>query len=91
MINMHELSEIVNNKNTRDHIENCTIEELSELTKAITKSKRGKLDIENMTEELGHVMLMCGALAKNYDIQPKSINLEAQNAVDRMLKAQENK
>ena len=86
---MIDLAELVYQNNNKDHIENCLIEEMSELTKAITKSRRGKTNIDNITEEIGHVMLMCSSLIKCYGIQEYCILLEANDAVNRMLKAKQ--
>lgn len=85
MIKIEGLGSIVNAHRSADHVENCTIEEMSELTKAITKSRRGKVDIENITEEIGHVILMCYSLMYRYNITEYQILLEANDAVNRML------
>lgn len=82
-----DLAELVYQNNNKDHIENCLIEEMSELTKAITKSRRGKTDIDNLTEETGHVLLMCYSLMKCYGIQEYCVLLESNDAVNRMLQA----
>ena len=89
MNKINNLAEVVYQNNNKDHIENCVIEEMSELTKAVTKSRRGKEDIKNITEEIGHVMLMCNSLMKCYGIQELAIETEAEDAVNRMLKAKQ--
>jgi NTP pyrophosphatase (non-canonical NTP hydrolase) len=97
---MNDLAEIVYQNCSRDHIENCVIEEMSELIKAVSKSRRCEVDLENMNneslcivgnmaEETGHVLLMCIALMKSYGIQDYQVKLEANDAVNRMLKAKQ--
>lgn len=65
-------------------IELCTIEEMAELTKAITKHQRGKGNIENTVEEVAHVMLMCYALMEYYNIDERLVLAEARRTVERM-------
>ena len=81
------LAEMVCENSTKDHIENCVIEEMSELIKAVTKSRRGETNIDNLTEEIGHVILMCFSLMQTYNIHENDIIMEANDAVCRMLKA----
>lgn len=45
------------------------MEECAELIQAISKAKRGKLDTENMTEEIADVLICIEMLKKIYDLQ----------------------
>ena len=85
VINMNKLSQVVYKNKNKEYIENCVIEEMSELTKAIIKDKRGLKDINNLEEEIGHVILMCNALMKCHGIPEYAICEEAEDAVNRML------
>lgn len=87
---INNLGMIFSFNSTGDHIQNCAVEELAELIIAINKSRRGKTDIDNLTEEIGHVMLMCYGLMNYYSIDEKSAILESKDAIDRMLKAKQN-
>lgn len=81
-----KLGEIVatHNEYKVDFIEVCLIEEMSELTKALCKIRRGKADSDNTIEELGHVILMCYALIRKYNFDHKSVIKEAEDAVEKM-------
>ena len=81
-----KLGEIVatHNEYKVDFIEVCLIEEMSELTKALCKIRRGKSDSDNTIEELGHVILMCYALIRKYNFDHKSVIKEAEDAVEKM-------
>lgn len=64
----------------------CCIEEMSELTKVLTKRLRNspKFKREDLVEELGHVMLMTSVIAVDNDISMDEIKDIWQSAVDRM-------
>ena len=81
-----KLGDIVatHNKDKVDFVEVCLIEEMSELTKALCKIRRGKADSDNTIEELGHVILMCYALIRKYNFDHKSVIKEAEDAVEKM-------
>ncbi|GAA0103258.1 nucleoside triphosphate pyrophosphohydrolase family protein [Paraclostridium bifermentans] len=49
------------------------MEELSELTKEISKALRDKLNIENMTEEIADVEIVVDKLKKKFNISDKDI------------------
>ena len=54
----------------------CTtiaMEECAELVQAISKAKRGKLDRDNLTEEMADVLICIHWLQKIYDIQIKDV------------------
>lgn len=69
----------------------CTtiaMEECSELIQAISKAKRGKLDKENMAEEIADVMICIEWVKEAYDISTDEIMswlLEKQNRIVRRL------
>lgn len=85
-----KLGEMVatHNKDKVGFVETCLIEEMSELTKALCKIRRGKVDFDNTIEELGHVILMCYALISKYSFNHKTVIKEAEDAVAKM-KAEE--
>lgn len=61
-------------KATEEHKELCTLiamEECSELIQAISKAKRGKLNKDNLTEEMADVFICLHWLQKIYNI-PKA-------------------
>lgn len=64
----------------------CCIEEMSELTKVLTKKlrKSEKFNKEDLTEELAHVLLMCGAIAWEHGISDDDILEVQKDAVKRM-------
>ena len=72
--------------NTRSKNLICCIEEMSELTKVLTKELRNdpKFTTEKLTEELAHVLLMCNVIAYDYNIEPGVIYWNQHNAVQRM-------
>ena len=86
MDDFNTLGKIISDYSTQEHVEDCVIEEMSELTKAIIKKRRGKGNIKNLTEEIGHVKLMCEALIRKYEIDTEGVHKEAEDAVLRMLK-----
>lgn len=49
------------------------MEELSELTKEISKALRDKLNIENMIEEIADVEIVVDKLKKKFNISDKDI------------------
>lgn len=49
------------------------MEELSELTKEISKALRDKLNIENMTEEIADVEIVVDKLKNKFNISDKDI------------------
>ena len=81
-----KLGEMVatHNKDKVGFVETCLIEEMSELTKALCKIRRGKADSDNTIEELGHVILMCYALIRKYNFDHKLVIKEAEDAVEKM-------
>lgn len=71
----------------------CTtiaMEECSELIKAVSKAKRGKLDKENMAEEIGDVLICIDWLKSTYNINQDDINIwmkiKKNRVVDRLNK-----
>lgn len=66
----------------------CCIEEMSELTKVLTKKLRQseKFNIESLTEELAHVLLLCDVLIKEHEINRCDILAEQESAVNRMYR-----
>lgn len=72
--------------NTRPKNMICCIEEMSELTKVLTKELRNdpKFTTEKLAEELAHVLLMCNVIAYDYGIEPDIIYWNQQDAVRRM-------
>lgn len=49
------------------------MEECSELIQAISKAKRGKIDKENMAEEIADVIICLEWISKAYDISEEEI------------------
>lgn len=80
------LIERVNNYNNKQTSIICCIEEMSELTKVLTKDLRysSKFSKEKLTEELSHVLLMCDVIKDLYEINDNNIYSEQLNAVERM-------
>lgn len=74
------------NHNSSEKNTVCCIEEMSELTKVLTKKlrKSEKFNIENLTEELSHVLLLCNVIAAEHGIHEKDILKEQMDAVQRM-------
>lgn len=64
----------------------CCIEEMSELTKVLTKNLRmsPKFSMDKLKEELAHVLLMCNVIASEYGITDDDILMLQQDAVRRM-------
>lgn len=68
----------------------CCIEEMSELTKVLTKKLRNspKFNKHDLLEEISHVLLMCNAVAIKYDLDEDDILREQLDAVRRMRNAE---
>ena len=63
-------------KATKNHSEQCTLiamEECSELIQAISKAKRGKLNKDNLTEEIADVLICIHWIQKIYNITMRDI------------------
>lgn len=78
-----------NNKISDDWNTICCIEEMSELTKVLTKKlrKSPKFTREKILEEVSHVLLMCSVIAWENGIGDEEIYEEQQKAVQRMNEA----
>lgn len=87
MEDYYKLIDEVVSHNSSEKSTICCIEEMSELTKVLTKKMRKspKFNINDLTEELAHVLLMCGAIAKEHGIKEEDILDVQHHAVDRML------
>ena len=77
-------------KATEENQELCTLiamEECSELIQAISKAKRGKLNKDNLTEEIADVFICLHWLQKIYDISRADIsewmNIKEERILDR--------
>ena len=72
--------------NTSEFNAICCIEEMTELSKVLTKRLRNspKFNKENLLEEVSHVLLMCGVIAKEYELTETDILGKQIEAVDRM-------
>lgn len=75
---------VLHNASTKNAI--CCIEEMSELTKVLTKKLRNdkKFNRDILVEELAHVLLMCNVIATEYGIPYDDILTIQKNAVQRM-------
>lgn len=62
------------------------MEELSELSKEISKSVRGKHNKENMTEEMADVTIIIEQLKYRYDISDEEINIIMKEKIERTKK-----
>ena len=78
-------------KATENHSELCTLiamEECGELIQAISKAKRGKLNKDNLTEEIADVFICLHWLQKIYDISRADIsewmNIKEERILDRI-------
>ncbi|MGL5507148.1 MAG: MazG nucleotide pyrophosphohydrolase domain-containing protein [Paraclostridium sp.] len=90
------LKEIVKNRDYEDrhmmpldngHVDTCmtiAMEECAELTQAISKAKRGKLNKENLTEEIADVFLCIDWVTENYDISFNDIRSWMEKKKDRV-------
>ena len=75
-------------KATEDYPEQCTLiamEECSELIQAISKAKRGKLDKDNLTEEIADVFICIHWLQKIYNITMRDIYEWVDKKTDRIM------
>ena len=86
MNNMDELIEKVLTHNASEKNAICCIEEMSELTKVLTKKlrKSDKFNCGDLAEELAHVLLMCNVIAAEYRINNDDIFALQTDAVKRM-------
>ena len=68
-----------------DNLIICTIEEMSELTKVLTKRLRNdpKFTIENLTEEMAHVYMMIATIQEKFDINDMDLRFEMIDAINR--------
>ena len=62
------------------------IEELSELTKELTKALRGELNREHLAEELADVDLMYTQIMFMYGVEYKDIDAHKKKKIDRLAK-----
>lgn len=65
------------------------MEECAELIQAISKAKRGKLDEDNMTEEIADVLICIEMLKQIYNIPDCSIKNWIERKQERMLRRME--
>ena len=65
------------------------MEECAELIQAISKAKRGKLDKENMMEEIADVLICIEMLKQIYDIPDHFIEDWIKRKQERMLRRME--
>ena len=80
---------------TKNHSEQCTLiamEECGELIQAISKAKRGKLDKDNLTEEIADVLISIHWLQKIYNITMRDIyewvDIKEDRIMDRLDKGE---
>ena len=75
-------------KYDKDLCTTIAMEECAELIQAISKAKRGKLDKENMAEEIADVMICADWIMQIYDISipdvDKWFKLKEQRIVERL-------
>lgn len=74
----------LHNSNIKNTV--CCIEEMSELTKVLTKFLREspKFNKADLTEELSHVLLLCDVMIRQHGIDRNDILEHQRKAVDRM-------
>jgi len=74
-LSIEELKQLLQQKSNKNQIIFCTIEEMSEATKVLTKFLRNnsKFSIENLTEEIAHAMLMLDATRDIFGITEDNI------------------
>lgn len=83
---INKIKRIVNHNRKADQVI-ILIEEMSELTKELTKSLRGNRENRaNIAEELGDVQLMLNQALIIYNIDPKVIDEVMDFKIDRTLK-----
>ena len=71
-----------------EHPELCTLismEECGELIQAVSKAKRGKINKNNLTEEIADVFICLHWLQKIYDIKGKEVHKWIDIKTDRIL------
>lgn len=71
------------------HEEQCTtiaMEELSELIQAISKAKRGKINKDNMTEEIADVIICINWIKNIYNIDDESMQSWLEFKENRIIK-----
>jgi len=80
-------------KATENHSELCTLiamEECGELIQAISKAKRGKLNKDNLTEEIADVLICIHWLQKIYNITMSDIynwvNIKEDRIMDKLAR-----
>ena len=81
-------------KATKENEELCTtiaMEECSELIQAISKAKRGKLDADNMAEEIADVLIGIEWLKELYDIDALEVQKWIAYKQNRIAKKLENR
>ena len=61
-----------------------TIEELSELTKELTKDLRGKENIDNIIEELADVVICCETVKQYFYINDEDIQKVVDTKLERL-------
>lgn len=54
--------------NSKEHNIHCLIEEMAELTQALTKELRGKPNRDNLAEEISDVMMMLEVTTRCLDV-----------------------
>lgn len=67
------------------------MEECAELIQAISKAKRGKLDTDNMMEEIADVLICIEMLKQIYNIPDCSIKNWIERKQERMLRRMEDR
>lgn len=67
------------------------MEECAELIQAISKAKRGKLDVDNMIEEIADVLICIEILKQIYNIPDCSIENWIERKQERMLRRMEDR
>ena len=67
------------------------MEECAELIQAISKAKRGKLDVDNMIEEIADVLICVEILKQIYDIPDYSIENWIERKQERMARRMEDR
>lgn len=67
------------------------MEECAELIQAISKAKRGKLDVDNMIEEIADVLICVEILKQIYNIPDCSIENWIERKQERMLSRMEDR
>lgn len=74
----------LHNSNTKNTV--CCIEEMSELTKVLTKFLREspKFNKADLTEELSHVLLLCNVMIRQHGLDKNDILEHQRRAVNKM-------